>query len=91
MAHLGKKWILTNAGQQGLEGTTLLDQQLSEVQRLGLEGSYISAFSLDRVEQLVSKHLRVRRADASQMLLHCSKSSNKSCRAKSCTSRALES
>ncbi len=76
MAHLGKRWILANAGQQGLGGTSLLDQQLSEVQRLGLEGSYISAFSLDRVEQPVSKHLRVQRADASQMLLHCSKGLN---------------
>jgi hypothetical protein len=86
VAHLGKRWIFTNAGQQGLEVMGLLDQQLSEVQRLGLEGSYISALSLDRVEQPVSKHLRVRRADASRMLLDC-KSSNKSCRAKSCTSK----
>jgi hypothetical protein len=39
------------------------------------------------VEQPVSEHLKVRRADASQMFFHRSKSSNKSCRAKSCASK----
>lgn len=34
----------------------------------------------------MSQNLKVQKVDASQMLLHCSKSSKKSCRAKSCTS-----
>jgi len=48
-------------------------------------GSLILDFFSNRVEQLVSERLRVRTANASQMLLHCSKSS--SCRAKSYTSK----
>ncbi len=43
-------------------------------------GSLILDLKENRVEQLVSEHWRVWRADASQMLLHCRKSS--SCRAK---------
>jgi len=40
-----------------------------------------------RVEQLVSEHVRVQRANASYMF-HCNKSWKKSCRAKSCTSKS---
>ncbi len=37
------------------------------------------------------EHLRVRRVDASHMLVHCSKSSNKSCRLKVAHPKAIES
>jgi len=35
----------TKVKQQGLEGTSLLDQQLSKVQKLGLEGIYLPVFA----------------------------------------------
>ncbi len=61
-------------------------QWFFEVFEINVTGSsLILDFFSNRVEQLVSEHLRVRRANASQMLLHCSKSS--SCRAKSYTSK----
>jgi hypothetical protein len=39
--------ILTKAKQQGLEGSGLLEQQFSWLQRLGDECNYLLAFSMD--------------------------------------------
>ncbi len=86
-------WLLETApnphGYQ--EGFVSWDQKSNtqwffEVFEINVTGSsLILDFFSNRVEQLVSEHLRVLRANASQMLLHCSKSS--SCRAKSYTSK----